>query len=313
MKIVPLEALNMGPFFCLFAGGRRFDKGQFDPISKSRVYSHLSGSSGDIDTDPRESPCHVPEQQQQKLLDSNRQVRYPRLLVKQLDADNLRHPHETGFCSSTDNNSDANLTDTDLALSTSGTLALRGKSPTKNRNQENPSVRQLSNSTRNISSSSMANRSLNSRQVGTKPGGGGGGDCNHHENDFEPSCLIRTPSGSLFIPSDYQTNTASPIHQEHSSPTHLNDHKSYNSDRFTVPYTSTMPVPVLPVRNDLRRPSTYTFPSSRFKFGKAVSKRCSWKCVAIVFILLFLALLPVLAYFIGKCRHFKLFSSNRFL
>ncbi|CAM1154355.1 Uncharacterised protein g11182 [Pycnogonum litorale] len=98
---------------------------------------------------------------------------------------------------------------------------------------------------------------------------------------------------------DYQTNTASPIHQEHSSPTHLNDHKSYNSDRFTVPYTSTMPVPVLPVRNDLRRPSTYTFPSSRFKFGKAVSKRCSWKCVAIVFILLFLALLPVLAYFIA--------------
>lgn len=59
------------------------------------------------------------------------------------------------------------------------------------------------------------------------------------------------------------------------------------------------PVPVLPVRNNLR--ATH-FPqgASRFHFRKDLSSRCSWKCTAIVFIILFVLLLAFTSYISGK-------------
>lgn len=58
------------------------------------------------------------------------------------------------------------------------------------------------------------------------------------------------------------------------------------------------PVPVLPVRNNLR--STHFPPAaSRFHFRKGLSSRCSWKCTAIVFIILFVLLLAIASYMSG--------------
>lgn len=58
------------------------------------------------------------------------------------------------------------------------------------------------------------------------------------------------------------------------------------------------PVPVLPVRNNLR--ATHFAPTaSRFHFRKGLSSRCSWKCTAIVFIILFVLLLSIASYMSG--------------
>lgn len=59
------------------------------------------------------------------------------------------------------------------------------------------------------------------------------------------------------------------------------------------------PVPVLPLRNNLRA-SNYTSAGSRFHFRKGLSSRCSWKCTAIVFIILFVVLLAIASYMTGK-------------
>lgn len=61
------------------------------------------------------------------------------------------------------------------------------------------------------------------------------------------------------------------------------------------------PVHVQPVRNNLRRPtSTHHFPPPRFQFQKGFASRCSWKCTAVVFILLSLVLTATLAYMTCK-------------
>lgn len=59
------------------------------------------------------------------------------------------------------------------------------------------------------------------------------------------------------------------------------------------------PVPVLPVRNNLRA-SHFTPAGSRFHFRKGLSSRCSWKCTAIVFIILFVVLLAIASYMSGE-------------
>lgn len=59
------------------------------------------------------------------------------------------------------------------------------------------------------------------------------------------------------------------------------------------------PVPVLPVRNNLRS-SHFPPAASRFHFRKGLSSRCSWKCTAIVFILLFVLLLAIASYMSGE-------------
>nr|XP_015834528.1 PREDICTED: teneurin-m isoform X3 [Tribolium castaneum] len=114
--------------------------------------------------------------------------------------------------------------------------------------------------------------------------------------DFEPSCLVRTPSGNVYIPSgtlnhpknstiDYKSNSSC------SSPS--KDMK--NSDRCGIPYGAQ--VPVLPVRNNLRRPNSSHFPqASRFHFRKGIASKCTWKCAAIVCIMLSLVLTAALTY-----------------
>ncbi|GJQ83081.1 hypothetical protein Trydic_g20093 [Trypoxylus dichotomus] len=68
-----------------------------------------------------------------------------------------------------------------------------------------------------------------------------------------------------------------------------------NTDRCGLPYGTA--VPVLPVRNNLRRPNSSSFPpASRFHFRKGLASKCSWKCTAIVFIMLFVVLTPALLY-----------------
>lgn len=67
------------------------------------------------------------------------------------------------------------------------------------------------------------------------------------------------------------------------------------------------PVPVLPVRNNLRS-SHFTPAGSRFHFRKGLSSRCSWKCTAIVFIILFVVLLAITSYMSGK----KLKTKSKF-
>ncbi|CAH0721405.1 unnamed protein product, partial [Brenthis ino] len=116
--------------------------------------------------------------------------------------------------------------------------------------------------------------------------------------DFEPSCLVRTPSGNFYVPSgdiqknpsmDYKSNSScsSPGKQEKSTLDRMD-----RSDRHPA---FGAPVPVLPVRNNLR--ATHFPPtSSRFHFRKGLSSRCSWKCTAIAFIVLFVLLLSIASY-----------------
>lgn len=72
-----------------------------------------------------------------------------------------------------------------------------------------------------------------------------------------------------------------------------------NSDRMGLPYGAQ--VPVLPVRNNLRRPNSSHFShASRFQFRKGLASKCSWKCTAIVFIILSVVLTAALSYVSGN-------------
>nr|CAD7592846.1 unnamed protein product [Timema genevievae] len=109
---------------------------------------------------------------------------------------------------------------------------------------------------------------LNGR-VGT---GGMMGNPADRDGDFEPSCLVRTPSGNVYIPTG----------------------EFGNSWVCSLPFGT--PVPVLPVRNNLRRPNSSHFPQSRFQFRKGIATKCTWKCTAIVFIILSIVLAAALVY-----------------
>ncbi|XP_035215579.1 teneurin-m-like isoform X2 [Stegodyphus dumicola] len=121
------------------------------------------------------------------------------------------------------------------------------------------------------------------------------------ENDPDfASCLARTPSGSIFIPSDVPKLPSSAKKSESSashSASHHGDAK--NAEGYHLPYPSTTSVPVIPVRNNLRRPLSSRFSHSRFQFRKTLSSRCTWKCTAIIFMFLSLVLLTSLTYFIA--------------
>ncbi|XP_071453131.1 teneurin-m isoform X1 [Hetaerina americana] len=119
------------------------------------------------------------------------------------------------------------------------------------------------------------------------------------EGDFEPSCLVRTPSGNVYIPTDFSFSDvpkSSPMDYKSnsscSSPSKGENQK--NSDRCSLPFGT--PVPVLPVRNNLRRPNSSHFPQSRFQFRKGIARKCTWKCTAIVFIILSVVLAAAVIY-----------------
>ncbi|XP_059482465.1 teneurin-m isoform X2 [Neocloeon triangulifer] len=180
-----------------------------------------------------------------------------------------------------ENASDATLTDSELALARDSTLLVQNGGFLDNihhppdvppRNQ--PSMNRLNGrSTTGLTASDI------------------------RDGDFEPSCLVRTPSGNVYIPTDipktspmdYKSNSSC------SSPT-KGDHKS--TDSYRLQFGPGGGVPVLPVRNNLRRPNSSHFPQSSrsFQFRKGLASKCSWKCTAIVFIILCVVLTAALTY-----------------
>ncbi|KAF5270057.1 hypothetical protein FQA39_LY08469 [Lamprigera yunnana] len=114
--------------------------------------------------------------------------------------------------------------------------------------------------------------------------------------DFEPSCLVRTPSGNVYIPSNTLNHSKNPTMDYKSNSSCSSPSKDMkNSDRCGLPYGT--PVPVLPVRNNLRRPNSSHFPpASRFHFQKGLASKCSWKCAAIFFVVLSIVLIAALSY-----------------
>ncbi|KAJ8911461.1 hypothetical protein NQ315_013565 [Exocentrus adspersus] len=116
--------------------------------------------------------------------------------------------------------------------------------------------------------------------------------------DFEPSCLVRTPSGNVYIPSgtlNHQKNSTIDYKSNSSCSSPSKDMKTADRCGSGMPYGPQ--VPVLPVRNNLRRPNSSHFPqASRFHFRKGLASKCTWKCTAIAFITLSVVLTAALSY-----------------
>ncbi|CAH1124665.1 unnamed protein product [Ceutorhynchus assimilis] len=121
--------------------------------------------------------------------------------------------------------------------------------------------------------------------------------------DFEPSCLVRTPSGNVYIPSgtlNHSKNSVIDYKPNSSCSSPSKDMK--NSIPVGQVGTNSLSyggqMPVLPVRNNLRRPNSSHFPptASRFHFRKGLASRCTWKCTAIGFIVVSVVLIAALSY-----------------
>ncbi|CAL4063225.1 unnamed protein product [Meganyctiphanes norvegica] len=127
-----------------------------------------------------------------------------------------------------------------------------------------------------------------------------------HHDEFEPSCLVRTPSGNVYIPSDVpKTSTLEYKPGLHSPSLHSpvkGDHKAMEG--YGVQFGSGIPVPVLPVRNNVRRSGGGIRggggggPGGGRGVPPLATKppRCSWRCTAIVFISITVVLAACLIY-----------------
>ncbi|XP_045521558.1 teneurin-m isoform X1 [Pieris brassicae] len=197
--------------------------------------------------------------------------------------------------SASDNASDATLTDSELPLARDSTLLVQNGMlrSTYDRPDHERCLLEGSRPPPDVPPRNPTMSRLNGRITGNPADLG----------DFEPSCLVRTPSGNFYVPSgelntwdiqknpsmDYKSNSScsSPGKQEKGTLERMD-----RSDRHPA---FGAPVPVLPVRNNLR--ATHFPPAaSRFHFRKGLSSRCSWKCTAIVFIVLFVLLLSIASY-----------------
>ncbi|XP_045459458.1 teneurin-m [Melitaea cinxia] len=192
--------------------------------------------------------------------------------------------------SASDNASDATLTDSELPLARDSTLLVQNGMlrSTFDRPDHERCLLEGSRPPPDVPPRNPTMSRLNGRITGNPA----------DLVDFEPSCLVRTPSGNFYVPSgdiqknpsmDYKSNSScsSPGKQEKSTLERMD-----RSDRHPA---FGAPVPVLPVRNNLR--ATHFPPAaSRFHFRKGLSSRCSWKCTAIVFIVLFVLLLSIASY-----------------
>ncbi|XP_047517741.1 teneurin-m isoform X5 [Pieris napi] len=197
--------------------------------------------------------------------------------------------------STSDNASDATLTDSELPLARDSTLLVQNGMlrSTYDRPDHERCLLEGSRPPPDVPPRNPTMSRLNGRITGNPADLG----------DFEPSCLVRTPSGNFYVPSgelntwdiqknpsmDYKSNSScsSPGKQEKGTLERMD-----RSDRHPA---FGVPVPVLPVRNNLR--ATHFPPAaSRFHFRKGLSSRCSWKCTAIVFIVLFVLLLSIASY-----------------
>ncbi|KAG8200277.1 hypothetical protein JTE90_021927 [Oedothorax gibbosus] len=213
----------------------------------------------------------------------------------------LHQQHLSGLSSSNSSededaiNSDATFTGSEVALARESTLVLPGRRLIDNSSNMNTSHKHSmgkpgSKGPQNFGAN---NNALNSGENITEN--------QMRESDAEfASCLARTPSGSLFIPSDVPKLPASLKKSEANASHTTSLHgDTKNSERCHLPYPSPSSVPGIPVRSNVRRPLSSRFSHSRFQFRKTFSSRCSWKCTAIVFMLLSLVLLTSLTYFIA--------------
>ncbi|XP_060800606.1 teneurin-m isoform X2 [Amyelois transitella] len=193
--------------------------------------------------------------------------------------------------SASDNASDATLTDSELPLARDSTLLVQNGMlrSTYDRPDHERCLLEGSRLPPDVPPRNPTMPRLNGRITGNPADLG----------DFEPSCLVRTPSGNFYVPSgdiqknpsmDYKSNSScsSPGKQDKSTLERMD-----RSDRSHPAFGA--PVPVLPVRNNLRA-SHFPPAASRFHFRKGLSSRCSWKCTAIVFIILFVLLLAIASY-----------------
>ncbi|XP_071744523.1 teneurin-m isoform X2 [Lepeophtheirus salmonis] len=106
------------------------------------------------------------------------------------------------------------------------------------------------------------------------------------------SCLMKTPSGNIFIPPS--SNKPKNDYRYTSSPSPTKDSlKNSSSDRDTLHYGTG--VPVLPCRNNMRRPLNGSL-SPNGRLHKRIRGYCSWRCTAVFFIILTLALTAALIY-----------------
>eukprot|EP00102_Acyrthosiphon_pisum_P009702 XP_003248283.1 PREDICTED: teneurin-m isoform X2 [Acyrthosiphon pisum] len=251
-------------------------------------YQHRGDSSdGECDEDTAE---FQPNRHQHSLQHQYHRHRRPNHTYQQPGA--LLNTDTSG---TSGNCSDATLTDSELAFTRDATLQLHDGGCLLNDSLRNPP----DVPPRNPGTMSR----LNGRLKGSGQGSNAGtmvhlaGDHQHPMDlDFEPSnCVIRTASGSVYIQPDMTKsvldykNTSSC-----SSPSKTDIHKS--SERCSLGYGVGMPV--LPVRNNLRRPtSSHHFSSaSRFQFQKGFASRCSWKCTSIVLIIVCLLMAVALTY-----------------
>ncbi|XP_064481660.1 teneurin-m-like isoform X2 [Ornithodoros turicata] len=186
-----------------------------------------------------------------------------------------------------ENRSDATFTGSELALARDTTLVLQ--------NRRVPVI-----PPRNLS---MGRTGTGGSRTGSSAASQGLAHGQDTEHEYEPTCLARTPSGSLFIPSDIVKGPGSPQNKTMDyRTTHLiQDETKTNPDRqgYGGGITGGTVQPVMAVRNHARRPVPANhFSHSRFHIRKTLSSRCSWKCAAIGLLLLTLALAIVLTYFI---------------
>ncbi|XP_061706463.1 teneurin-m isoform X5 [Cydia pomonella] len=190
---------------------------------------------------------------------------------------------------STDNASDATLTDSELPTARDSTLLVQN-GMLRSTYDRSDHERCLLDGTRpppDVPPRNPTMSRLNGRITGNPA----------DLADFEPSCLVRTPSGNFYVPSgDIQKNPSMDYKSNSSCSSPGKDKSTLERmDRNERHPAFGAPVPVLPVRNNLR--ATHFPPAaSRFHFRKGLSSRCSWKCTAVVFIVLFVLLLAIASY-----------------
>ncbi|XP_045480143.1 teneurin-m isoform X2 [Harmonia axyridis] len=184
---------------------------------------------------------------------------------------------------SEENGSDATLTDSELALARDSTLLVHNGCLLDNA----PGHRPPDVPPRNPTMSR-----LNGRLASAPP---------LDNQEFEPSCLVRTPSGTVYIPPgtlglsknptiDYKSNSSC------SSPCK----EMKNPDRLgtTNPYTGAHAS--LSLRNNQRHVNSHFTPPSRFHIRKDFTSRCSWKCTAIIFIMSTVILFAGVSYLLAS-------------
>ncbi|XP_069696130.1 teneurin-m isoform X2 [Periplaneta americana] len=250
-------------------------------VGKGRLYPaySLSGSEGEAD-----SPTHhyrSLRRQQHPLNNPYQQHTYQQPYQHQYQQGQQQqlqqHPAGLSDTPTSENASDATLTDSELALARDSTLLVHNGSLLDSAPPDVP----------------PRNPSMN-RLNGRVATGIMGNPADRDGGEFEPSYLVRTPSGNVYIPTDVPKDSPLDYKSNSSCSSPSKGDIQKNSERCSLPFGT--PVPVLPVRNNLRRPNSSHFPQSRFQFRKGLTSRCTWKCTAIVFIILSVVLTAALTY-----------------